>query len=127
MVETHAPRPSPVLLAAYLERREGLKRYFSARLGSAEAAEDLVQDIYFKVAAGAVGEIANPAAFLYRLGVNLMLDRLKHQRRAQARDRGWAEAHTTRLGGDVVTDAPTADDAVASRQRLAKILEALEE
>ena len=126
MVETQAPRPSPVLLAVYLERREALKRYFTVRLGSAEAAEDLVQDIYFKIAAGAVGEIANPAAFLYRLGVNLMLDRLKHQRRAQARDRVWAEVHSVRLGGEVVTDTPAADDALASRQRLERILEALE-
>jgi RNA polymerase sigma-70 factor (ECF subfamily) len=127
MAESQAPRPSSVLLATYLERREALQRYFTLRLGSGEAAEDLVQDIYFKIASGAADEIANPAAFLYRLGVNLMLDRLKHQRRARARDRGWAETHSVRLGGEVVTDAPAADDALASRQRLAKMIEAIEE
>lgn len=122
--------PSPgaaPLLAAYMERREDLKRYFTLRLGSPEAAEDLVQDIYFKAAAGIEGEIANPAAFLFRLGSNLMLDKLKQQRRAEARDRGWVEAQTTRLGGEEVADAPAADEALASRQRLARMLEALEE
>jgi len=122
------------LLAVYLERREDLKRYFALRLGSPAAADDLVQDIYFKVAgfeaggaAAAGGEVVNPAAFLYRLGTNLMLDRLKQQRRTQSRDRGWTEARSISLGGEAVADAPPADEALASRQRLERMLAALEE
>ena len=115
------------LLAVYLARREDLKRYFALRLGSTDAAEDLVQEIYFKVAGGDAGHIANPGAFLYRLGVNLMLDRLKQQRRAQNRDHGWAQAHSIKLGGESVADTPPIDDALASRQRLARMLSALEE
>jgi RNA polymerase sigma factor (sigma-70 family) len=120
------PTPTP-LLAAYLERREDLKRYFTLRLGSAEAAEDLVQDIYFKIAAGVFGDIANPAAFLFRLGTNLMLDRLKQQRRARSRDAGYAEVQSNSLGGEEVADAPPADEALVSRQRLERMLAALEE
>jgi RNA polymerase sigma-70 factor (ECF subfamily) len=115
------------LLAVYLERREDLKRYFTLRLGSAEAAEDLVQDIYFKVCAGIDGEIANPPAFLFRLGSNLMLDRLKQQRRAAARDRDWAETQSISLGGEELADAPPADEALASRQRLERMLAALKD
>lgn len=119
---------TPALLAAYLERREDLKRYFALRLGSAEAAEDLVQDIYFKVSAGAaLGEIGNPAAFLYRLGTNLMLDRLKQQRRATARDTSWAQVQTVAIGGEAAVDAPPADEALVQRQRLARMLAALDE
>jgi RNA polymerase sigma-70 factor (ECF subfamily) len=114
-------------MAAYLERREDLRRYFALRLGSAEAAEDLVQDIYFKIAAGVDEEIANPAGFLYRLGSNLMLDRLKQQRRAVRRDHGWSQAHSIELGGEAVADVPAADEALASRQRLARMLAALED
>ena len=120
------PTPTP-LLAAYLERRDDLKRYFTLRLGSAEAAEDLVQDIYFKVAAGETGDIANPAAFLFRLGTNLMLDRLKQQRRAKSRDGGWAEVQSNSLGGEEVADAPAVDEALAARQQLERMLAALEE
>lgn len=126
MVDSRTPQPS-VLLSLYLERREELKRYFTLRLGSPEAAEDLVQDIYFKVAAGISGEIANPGAFLFRLGSNLMLDRIKQQRRAMRRDHGWIEANEIRLGGETVADAPSADDAAAARERLARMLAALEE
>jgi RNA polymerase sigma-70 factor (ECF subfamily) len=115
-------------LAVYLERREDLKRYFTLRLGSTEAAEDLVQDIYFKVLVGDAGEtIGNPAAFLFRLGSNLMLDRLKQQRRAAARETGWAETQSFAIGGEAAADAPAADEALVQRQRLAKMLAALED
>jgi RNA polymerase sigma factor (sigma-70 family) len=126
MADSSEPKP-PSLLAVYLQRREDLKRYFTLRLRSAEAAEDLVQDIYFKIAGGVTDEILNPGAFLYRLGTNLMLDRLKQQRRARSRDRGWAESGLTSLEGEAVADAPPADEAMASRQRLARMLEALED
>jgi RNA polymerase sigma factor (sigma-70 family) len=127
MDDTPSPAPPSALLAAYLERRADLTRYFTLRLGSAEAAEDLIQDVYFKIAAGDLSEIANPAAFLYRLTANLMLDRLKQQRRAARRDHGWIEANAVRVGGEAVADAPAADEALAGRQRLQQMLAALEE
>jgi RNA polymerase sigma-70 factor (ECF subfamily) len=127
VAEAQASRPE-TLLDAYLARREALRRYFALRLGSAEAAEDLVQDIYFKVTAGAHAEdIANPAGFLYRLGTNLMLDRLKQQRRAARREQGWVEANAVTLGGEAVAQAPQADEAMASRQRYQAMLAALED
>lgn len=126
MADSSEPEP-PSLLAVYLQRREDLKRYFTLRLRSAEAAEDLVQDVYIKIAGGVAGEILNPGAFLYRLGTNLMLDRLKQQRRARNRDRGWAESVLTSLEGEAVADTPPADEAMASRQRLERMLEALED
>jgi RNA polymerase sigma-70 factor (ECF subfamily) len=126
MPDSSEPRTSP-LLAIYLQRREDLKRYFTLRLGSSEAAEDLVQDIYFKIEGGLIGEIHNPGAFLYRLGTNLMLDRIKQQRRAQKRDRGWAQSGLISLEGEAVADAPPADEVIASRQRLERMLSALDE
>jgi RNA polymerase sigma-70 factor (ECF subfamily) len=121
------PAPSSALLDAYMARREDLKRYFTLRLNSPEAAEDLVQDIYFKIAdIDPAADLRNPAAFLYRLGTNLMLDRIKQRRRATRRERGWVEATATTLGGEAVAEAPDADEALASRQRLAQMLAALE-
>ncbi len=119
-----ANNPSP-LLAHYLAKREELKRYFTLRLRSSEAAEDLVQDIYLKITSAAPAEIGNPGAFLYRLGSNLMLDRLKAQRRTAARETGWRVVTVSSFGGQDVTDEPAADDAVEARQRLAMIVEAL--
>src|SRR6185369_1266468 len=71
------------LLAAYLERRDDLLRFFTLRLRSAAAAEDLVQDIYVRIAAiGRDVEVRNASAYLYRLGSNLMLDKIRGERRA---------------------------------------------
>jgi RNA polymerase sigma factor (sigma-70 family) len=116
------------LLAAYLERRADLVRFFTLRLRSPAAAEDLVQDIYLRIAAiGRDVEVRNAAAYLYRLGSNLMLDRIRGERRAAARDHDWREDHRTVRGGEEVAEEPAADDAVAARQRLAAIVAILGE
>lgn len=117
----------PPLLAAYLQRRDELVRYFRVRLRSEEAARDLVQDIYLRIAARPAGEIGSPAAYLYRLGTNLMLDRLKQQRRAQRRDADWRDAETTALGGQDLSAEPPADEAADARRRLARIIETVQE
>jgi RNA polymerase sigma-70 factor (ECF subfamily) len=116
------------LEAAYLERRADLLRFFTMRLKSAAAAEDLVQEIYLRAAAAdPKADVRNPLAYLYRLGSNLMLDRLRGERRAAARDHEWRDSHRTVMGGEDVAEEPSADAAVAARQRLAAILKVLEE
>lgn len=116
--------PHP-LLAAYLERRAELVRYFRVRLRSNEAAEDLVQDIYLKVARPPAEPIDNPGAFLFRLGSNLMLDRMKQAQRAQRRDGAWQGVAAATLGGETIVDTPAADEVLAARQRLTQTLAAL--
>ena len=116
------------LLAAYLERRADLVRFFTLRLKSAAAAEDLVQDIYVRLATVDPGvDVRNAAGYLYRLGSNLMLDRLRSERRAAARDHDWRDAHRTVAGTDELSEDPRADDAVAARQRLEAIVAVLRE
>ena len=114
------------LVEAYLERRADLIRFFALRLRSVSAAEDLVQEIYVRVAAADTPiEIQNPVAYLYRLGSNLMLDRLRGERRTGRRDAAWLDSRSTRLGGQQVAPEPSAEAAVAARQRLARLTEAL--
>jgi RNA polymerase sigma-70 factor (ECF subfamily) len=115
------------LVALYLERRGALLRFFTARTGSASEAEDIVQDVYLKIAALDSAQIENPPAYLYRLGTNVMLDRVRARRRATARDDAYGQSSVTLSGGEAVEDAPSADDAVAARQRLARLLTALGE
>lgn len=115
-----------LLIETYLERRGDLVRFFTARLKSAAAAEDLVQDMFLKIsAAGDAAEVQNPAGYLYRLGSNLMLDRLRGEHRSAAREAAWRQATHTTIGADDVAEAPGADDAVAARQRLALVVAAL--
>ncbi|MBU1375669.1 MAG: RNA polymerase sigma factor [Alphaproteobacteria bacterium] len=116
------------LLAAYLERREDLVRFFAMRLKSPAAGEDLVQDIYLRIAAVEPGvDVRNAAGYLYRLGSNLMLDKIRGERRSAARDHDWRDSHRTVVGADEVSEEPPADATVAARQRLEAVVAVLKE
>lgn len=116
----------PPLIAAYLRKRADLVRFFTLRTGSATTAEDVVQDLYVKLTeTEAPAGLRNPEAFLYRMGANLMLDRAKASRRAAARDHAWNQAGTGDGPEPIAREAP-ADEAVASRQRLQRLLAALD-
>jgi RNA polymerase sigma-70 factor (ECF subfamily) len=60
------------------------------------------------------------------MGANLMLDRLRQERRAAAREGAWRDAVTVRVGVEEVHDAPAADEAISDRQRLALLIQGLE-
>lgn len=117
-----------MLLSLYAEKRANLVRFFAARLNSRAEAEDLVQDIYLRLTAmDADRAVDNPSALLHRIGSNLMLDRLRSQKRSGARDHDWREANTTVLAGQEVADEPTADQVVEARQRLRALVEAVDD
>ena len=116
--------PTP-LIEAYLGCSEALVRHFRVRLRSEDDARDLVQDIYVRIADRPAESIDNPVAYLYRLGTNLMLDRIKGKARAGRRDAAWRDSETEALGGeDIAPDSP-ADEALAARQSLSRIIEAV--
>lgn len=119
---------SDPLLSLYLARRENLVRFFAARAGSRQAAEDLAQELYMKLAAReAVPPPDNPLAFIYRTALNLMLDRARGEARTAAREAAWRTTAHVSLGEEDVADEPAPDEAVASRQRLRQLVEALAE
>ena len=121
-------RGGSALIGLYLERRTDLVRFFAMRLRSVSAAEDLVQDIYVRLSGlEQPAEIQNPMAYLYRLGSNLMLDRLRGERRTAHRDGAWLDSQTTRVGTEEISAEPSAEAAVAARQRLALLTAAISE
>jgi RNA polymerase sigma factor (sigma-70 family) len=119
---------NPALIETYLQRRADLVRFFAVRLRSTAAAEDLVQEIYLRLTSreGEV-EVQNPAAYLYRLGSNLMLDKLRGERRAAARDQAWREVNRSALGPEDIDEAPDAVASLEARQRLQRVVEAVQE
>lgn len=130
--DTAEPRDPPgggdPLVAAYLSRRANLVRFFAARTGSMAAAEDLAQELFLKLAAREVGlEAENATAFLYRMATNLMLDRARGESRAAARDAAWSRDARSRVGAEEVAEEPPADEALASRQRLRQLVDAVAE
>lgn len=117
---------APDLIAAYLEQRDALRRFFRARLGVQADVEDLLQDLYLKVSAVAPDqEVRDPRAYLYRLATNLMMDRWRSGKRAAARDGAWHQvAHRIGVSEDL-DDSPSAEAVVAGRERLAVLMAAL--
>ena len=110
------------LLALYLEKRANLVRAFAVRLRSVEAAEELIQELFIKLSGLKDTEtIDNPSAFLFRCAANLMLDRARQEKRSQARDHHWHQAHRHSAGGEDLDDRPSAEEQLASRQRLDRV------
>lgn len=110
------------LMGAYLSSREALVRFLTARTGSTNEAEDIVQDVYFKLHSVDPAEIQNPTAFLYRLASNLFIDRLRSARRREARDDAYATSNTELSGGEMVAQMPNPEQIMDSRQRLQQLM-----
>lgn len=114
------PDPSASgLEALLLAHREALLRFLRAR-GAGDEAEDILQDVWLKVAEQRQGPIANPLSYLYRAAENLMRDRRKSQLRRLGRDRAWLD---TRAGqSDGAEGAAIARDEVRTVEaRLAEL------
>lgn len=117
------------LLAVYLERRPALVRSFAARTGSQDRAEDIVQELYVRLQGldeAAAREVRNPAAFLYRIGGNLVLDAVRQGKRTTARDQAWTDTTGEAVGGFAVADQPSPEDAAWARLKLDQVGRALE-
>jgi RNA polymerase sigma-70 factor (ECF subfamily) len=116
------------LLDVFLEKRENLVLFLAARLRSMATAEDLVQDLYLKVAAmEPQAEVRAPVALLYRMAANLMVDHVRSAQRASQRNAQWRrETHVTLGGLDVVAE-PAADEALVAAERVRQLADAVAE
>lgn len=116
------------LLDLYMDRRANLVRLFAAKTRSLSEAEDLVQDIYLRLLTlDPRSAVRNPSALLFRIGSNLLQDRMRGERRARARDRAWLYTARVSVAGEEVVDEPAADEVVASRERLRSLAAAVGE
>ena len=76
------------LAAVFMQNRSSLLRFLHAR-GASDAAEDLLQELWVKAAAGAAEPISDPLAYLYRTANNLLLDRRRSDSRRGRREEAW--------------------------------------
>jgi len=119
---------NPTLLETYLLRREALKRFLTARTGNEGEAEDLVQEIYFRLDREPIeGPVHNPSAYLYKMALNLALDHRRERQRAMARDGQWAESRRVTVGSEAIAPTAAADIAYEAKQRLGRVVGALDE
>lgn len=108
---------------AFLANRERLLRFLLAR-GAGEAAEDLLQEIWLKIAARDSGPIASPLSYLFRTADTLMIDRFRSARQAERRERDWSETNDGTMPG--ASDAPSAERHLIGREQARLALQTLE-
>lgn len=100
------------------EHRQQLLRYLRSH-GAGDAAEDLLQELWLKVAAAPGGPVANPRSYLFRAATNLMIDRRRSEAQARRRERDWSEV-ADRLPDSAAND-PAPDRRLQGRQQLALV------
>jgi RNA polymerase sigma factor (sigma-70 family) len=126
------PRKSPLtapftdnekggLAALVLEFRPALLRFLAARRVAAEDGEDLLQELYLKVAGRPSGPILDPRAYLYRTLDHMIVDRRRAQSRRMAREASWGHVES----GDGTDPGPSPERIVAARGQVAAVRQAL--
>ncbi len=116
-----SPRASGIE-AVFLASREALLRFLRAR-GAGEEAEDLLQELWMKAAAGTSAPVAEPLAYLYRTANNLMLDRRRGEVRRLRREREWSDATT--MGGGSASAVPSGERVLLARDEVRSLDAAL--
>lgn len=113
-----------LLQQAYLAHRDRLLRFVRAR-GAGDAAEDVLQDLWLRIAAAPDPQAAAGLGYMMRAADRLMIDRYRAARQAALRDRAWAEAQPGLA--DNIASAPDALRTIAARQQVAAVEQALAE
>lgn len=118
--------PAGGLAHALEENRTALLRFLTVRAGSVDDAEDLLQDLWLKVAQTRSGPVASPRSYLFRMANNLVLDRARARRRAMLRDRSWVEEDGPVTEADRPDPAPDADSALLEQEEARAVRTAIE-
>jgi len=108
-------KPLQGLQQVFEENRGSLLRYLRAH-GAGHAAEDLLQELWFKAASHAGGPIASPRNYLFRAATNLMIDYRRAESQGQRREKEWSGL-ADRLGNSVAND-PGPERGLDAQRRL---------
>ncbi|PTQ08210.1 RNA polymerase subunit sigma-70 [Sphingomonas oleivorans] len=103
------------LEALFLANRARLLRFIIAH-GGGDQAEDLLQELWLRIAAAQPGPIAQPLSYLYRAANNLMLDRYRSAQYTARRERDWSDANGATVPG--ISDEPSGERAMIAREQL---------
>lgn len=120
------PADGGPLLTAFFEKRESLRLFLASRTRCMATAEDLLQDLYLKVAAAdAAEDVRAPASLLYRMAGNLLIDHVRSHQRSSRRAGQWRMETRTILGGEEVVGEPAADEVVVAKERVRQLADAV--
>lgn len=102
----------------FLEHRERLLRFLRAR-GAGDDAEDVLHDVWQRIANASEGPIAEPLSYLFRATENAMRDRHRAAHARASRETNWAES------GHAPEPPPGGERVLIARERLAQVNAAL--
>ncbi|MBU6267943.1 MAG: RNA polymerase sigma factor [Sphingomonadales bacterium] len=124
---SNVPLSAAGLAGLFEQHRRELQRFLTARCGSADDAEDLMQELWIKLQAQA-GPVANGRAYLFRMANNLALDHARTRQRAMRRDRDWVDrdAPSPAIAEHAPDPAPTPEQVLATAQEGALVQAAIE-
>jgi len=111
------------LEAVFLQNRQKLLQFLAAR-GAGDAAEDLLQELWVKIASSKPGPIASPLSYLFRSADTLMIDRYRSERQADKRNRDWSDANSGAQAG--VSDSPSVERHLMAREHARLVAETLD-
>lgn len=118
------PRASG-LEAVLLANRSKLIDFFTSRTRDAAEAEDIVQEIFLRIERSGQAPVSDPLGYLYRIGLNLAIDRARERQRRAKREEAWGESTTQRMGDALIDERPSPFAEVAARQRSQRIASVL--
>jgi RNA polymerase sigma factor (sigma-70 family) len=107
--------------------RAEILRYLRARTGDAAEAEDVLQELWLKLQSGDSGPVANGRAYLFRMAHNLMLDRLREQRRRRMRDSSWSIERSAGATseGDLIDPGGSSEEELVNNEELSRLTAAI--
>jgi RNA polymerase sigma-70 factor (ECF subfamily) len=122
------PADEQPLTRAFFEKRENLLLFLAARTRCMATAEDLLQDLYLKVASiqAEDADVRAPSALLYRMAANLLVDHVRSAQRSSRRSADWRRETRAFVDGEEVAGEVPADEAVIARERVRLLAEAVE-
>lgn len=129
MSHDHSDISAAGLAGTFASLRPEILRFLSVRCGDASDAEDLLQDLWIRLAALKTGPIANPRGYLFRMANNMALNQSRSRRRAMSRDRSWIGEQ----GGEVTNieerpdPEPSAHETISRRQEAEILHRAIQE
>lgn len=115
------------LAGLYRLHRAELLRFLCARTGDTAEAEDVVQEVWLKIADLQTGPIANGKSYLFRIAHNLVLDRVRERKRRLAREQSWSDTEHGPLppSGEVADTREDAARALEDREEAARLASAI--
>lgn len=107
-------RPATTLQSVLLNERARLLRFLAAR-GAADEAEDLLHELWNRVATAPRQPIGDPMSYLFRAAENMVRDLRRSRTSRERRQYDW---HEVAIGPDEV---PVGERAMIARERLREV------